>query len=387
MQTALRPEPKPVPPVRADAAAGARPRPRAAWPWALLAVLLAATALTVHVARRQGGDVSGTYYVVEASYRALPLHEAYPPGRLLFQSGPYDGAFFLALANDPFLESYEGDTRFHRARRILWPWAACLLGAGQPEAILYTLPLLTLLAIGAGTLALARLLAENGRHPAWALLNALSLGAAVCLLRSVADAFAVNLVIVGAWAWQKERPKLAVAFFALAGLAKEPTLLVPIALFAALFARGEWRRGVKLAIPPAVVLAWWGIVFATSSNVHFGRSVGIPFAGLVRSIAQPLPALPEGEWLALASMVLAVALVPLARRAEWDRWRAVAFAFALLAALGYRGLWEEYWAYGRAFMAVPAFLLFLYAVHGRKSDLLGPIGSALSGAYVFWTWM
>lgn len=373
-----------TPPRAAAPPAAAR---RAAWPWALAAMLLPAAALAVHVAHRHGGDVSGTYHVTRDSYWTLPLHRAYPPGALRLQAGPYDGAYFLALANDPLLRSWDDVSRFYRGRRILWSWTAWLLGAGRPAAIVHALPLANLLLLGLATWALARLLADGGRHPAWALLHALSLGAAGCFLRSLSDLFAVNLLLLGAWAWHRERPGWGALLFALAALAKETALLAPAVLGALALLEGRRRRALGLALAPALMLAWWFAVWWGSPNHSIGkRNIGLPGAGIVAALFPSGPRPAEEAWVLPLALLALGAAVAAGWRA-WDRWRAVAAAFVALAVFSTSAIWVEHWAHGRAFLAVPALLLFRYAVAGRAADLVAPSAAALAGLVVWGWWL
>jgi len=375
--------------VRTSPRAAAPPAParRAAWPWALAAALVPAAALAVHVARHHAGDVSGTYHVTRNSYWTLPLHRAYPPGALRLQEGAYDGAYFLALANDPLLRAWDDSSRFYRGRRILWPWAGWLLGAGRPAAILQALPLANLLLLGLATWALARLLADGGRHPAWALLHALSLGAAGCLLRSLSDLFAVNLVLLGAWAWHRERPATGALLFALAALAKETALLAPAVLGALAWVEGRRRRALLLSLVPALVLAWWFVVWWGSPHHSIGkRNIGLPGAGILAALS-PTGARPAEEPWVLPLALFALGAAVAAGRRAWDRWRAVAAAFVALAGVSTGAIWVEHWAHGRAFLAVPALLLFRYSVSGRALDLMAPVAAALGGIVVWGCWL
>jgi len=357
------------------------PPARAAWPWAALAVLLPALALALHVGQRRGGDVTATYHIGHEFADRTGLTLYYDVFHL--EDEPYDGQFFLALANDPLLLSFYDPTRFYRGRRIAWAWAGALLGLGRPGWIVYALPLATLLLLGAAVWVLARLLIEHGRHPAWALLHAASLGVAVCLLRQLADAFAVNLLILGAFAWHRQRRGGAALLFLLACLAKETSILVPAALAAERLWRRRPREAAPLLLIPAGMALWWAWVLRSSNGLYVGpENLGPPLGGVLDSLRRPLPGYRAGETLSFWTMIGIVALAPLAR--PTDGWRWAVLAFTGLAVVSTRKIWEEFWSYGRVHMTLPAFLLLLYALRGRKLDLAAPVAAAAAG---LWIWL
>jgi hypothetical protein len=367
---------EPTPAIRAVA-----PRARAVWPWVALAVLLPALALACHVKLRHAGDLTATYHIGHDFADRIGLTLYYDVFSL--RDEPYDGQFFLALANDPFLLSFYDPVRFYRGRRIAFAWAGALLGLGRPAWIVYTLPLATLLLLGAAAWALARLLVENGRHPAWVLLHAASLGVAVCLMRELADAFAVNFLILGAFAWHRERRGVAAVLFLTACLAKETSVLAPAALAAECLWRRRRRDAAPLLLIPAVLALWWAWVYRHSNGFYVGpENLGPPLGGIVDSLRRPLPGYRPGETFSFWTMVGIMSFAALAR--PTDGWRWAVLAFTALAVFSTRKIWEDLWSYGRVHMTLPALLLLLYALRGRKADLAAPVAAAVAGVWLWW---
>jgi hypothetical protein len=370
--------------------------------WGALGALIPGVLLAIHVGYRHEGNPTALYFLTPAGYRALGLERYYAAGEIRFRDGPYDGQYYLAFANDPLLRhalsTEKGRAvRFYRGRRIAWPWAGFLLGLGQPEAIAWALPLANLLLIGAATWALGRVLADRGRSPAWALLGCVSLGATLCLLRSLADVFATNLLVLGCCAWSFRRFRTAAVVFAAAALAKETTILLPaclgsIALLRTLDAARErvpprrpaLREALGLGLVPAAMIAWWGYLLATGPGSSIGNAnVGVPGVGLIERLSKGLAGPADWEATALVVTLLGLATVPLAPRRAWDGYRLGAAAFVALALVTRYSIWEEVWGYGRIHMTVPALLLFAYALHGRKLDLVAPLAAAAVGLLVW----
>jgi len=156
---------------------------------ALLTVVIAAVPFGVHLERRLDLDITGTYFVSEETYESLGFDRYYERGRfltgfgseILLRDGPYDGQYFLLLANAPLardmLETEQGrTTRFYRARRIAWSWLAWATGGGRSDLVPWTLALVQLLALGGAAWSVAHVAVDRGASPAWVLLLGPSLG-------------------------------------------------------------------------------------------------------------------------------------------------------------------------------------------------------------------
>lgn len=212
----------------------------------------------------------------------------------------YDGQFFLYIAIDPGEARHYIDEPPYRYARIVYPLLARVTALGRADAAPWTLFGLGLLAVGAGTYLLGRLLAARGASPWYALLFALTPGLQVAVNRDLSESVAYALVIAGMLAFERapDRALLAAALFALAGLTRETTLLFPLA-FALCIALGlsdrdrdreqrrDWRTAglfAALALGPYVLLrlglwAWLG-VFDTE---RAPRLEPVPFRGILEN--------------------------------------------------------------------------------------------------------
>ncbi len=368
-----------------------RPRlSKTPWPWVVLGLAIQILPTWANVRVVNLGNITGIYMISRERYADSILPRVYPPSAIRFVDNPYDPYYFLALAVDPSLRRHvlqpnASEWVFYRGRRILFPWAAWALGLGRPDWIPYGLPLAQFLAMGAGLWAMARVLIDHGRHPSWALLHAMSLGTSICVIRPLSDLFATNFLLLGSWAWLRRRDALAATAFAAACLSKETSILLPAVLGAWSLASRQWRRASWLLLAPLVMGLWWAsLASRLPGGTVDSHNLGVPFAALgARLLAPPLG---RGicEAVALWSSVVGLVCVVLAPPRSWDVWRIALVPMALLSVLSADYIWYDYWSYGRVHMAIPAFLLWCYALHGRRTDLITPVASAVAGVLVWY---
>jgi hypothetical protein len=230
----------------------------------------------------------------------LPLSPRLSPEDVVRFPGElgYDGQFYLTIALDPLL-SDPGTTRAldvprYRYRRILFPVLGWMLSGGRPALVPWAL--LTVLLTSFTGLALT--LGELGRlrrcrGPGELLALAL-VGAWVSLLLGTAgllSAFLLAQALLGYELGQGRRTWVALA---LAGLARETSLLlVPAFVFAG--ARRSGRRAALATVTAAVPALVWNVWVLV--RVPAGNAVGVagrlawPFLGLTGKLSS-LPAAP-----------------------------------------------------------------------------------------------
>ena len=382
---------------------------------AVLTVVLAVVPFAVHLERRLDFDITGTYFVSDQTYESLGFERFYARGRfltgfgaeILLRDGPYDGQYFLLLANDPLaktmLETEQGrNSRFYRARRIAWSWLAWAIGAGRSDLVPWTLAMVQILTLGVAAWAVARVAVDRGTSPAWVLLFGPSLGTMVCLTRGVSDGFATSVLLVACAAWHFRRYATGAALFAVAVLAKEYLMLVPAVLGAVSVASG-WAplarvtgkfapraarenaaplpAALSLCVVPAALAGWCGYLAATGPGLAIGNSnTGLPFVGILAWIGASHPT--NWEVIAGYATLLSLPVVILAAARWFDGFRLGAVALVALAVVTNEEVWIEAWAYGRVHMTIPAMLLFT-GVRGRRLDLVAPAAFALAGVVVW----
>lgn len=213
------------------------------------------------------------------------------------RSGGYDGQFFLFIALDPWRAEAYLDEPAYRYARILYPLVARAAAGGNADAIPWTLLGLNLVAVLGGTYALARLVARSGASPWYAALFAFAPGLYFAVSRDLAEPLAYALVAAALLAFGRDRRRLlaCAVLFALAGLARETTLVFPLA-YALALALGlhdrpgsprtrDWRAAALIAgiaVVPYVLLrvglrAWLG----EWQSSREPRLDTIPFRGIL----------------------------------------------------------------------------------------------------------
>ena len=123
----------------------------------------------------------------------------------------YDGQFFYYMALDPASAAEYVDAPGYRFGRIGYPALARGLAAAQPGAIPWTLLLVNVLAVGAGTFLLARFLRDRGVSPWFAILFGTAPGLFVAVSRDLSEPLAYALAIAGIAAARGGRPRIVLA--------------------------------------------------------------------------------------------------------------------------------------------------------------------------------
>jgi hypothetical protein len=188
----------------------------------------------------------------------------------------YDGQFVYAIARDPLTSIPYLDVPAYRLQRILLPVLAHLLAFGQEPLIPWTLLLIDLASYVAGMIILERLLEAEGVSPWWALVYGLSAGIFMSVRLSLTEPLAYALVIAAIWLDRQNHPWWSAVSFALAGLAKEPTLIFAGAyMLWMVFERRGWdavRLGIVAWVP---FIAWQGVLVAWLGSPGVGPGGGL----------------------------------------------------------------------------------------------------------------
>lgn len=354
-------------------------------------VLLWAVAVPHTVHEYMGGD-----------YRAL-LHLGseflHPPvlADAPVEEGPgYDGQFFAALADDPFLlrpgAALLYDVPSYRATRVGLPLVAWALAAGNGRLAISVYQLLCWLLGALCVWVVARWLEDEGRSPWWAVPLVFSGGMVSSIFSSLPDAAACTLMALALWLDGRGR-RGAPGVVAFSALVKDTNLVV-----AAAFGLAELRRrrlrsaAVHLGVPLALVAAWraWVATRPGFGELDTNANFGLPFAWLPEKLAMPLDAL---EIAALATVVLSIAAV-VALLPGIRGWTAASFTyagFALVALFLTRMVYAPtWWNYARVLLPLPVLAVVLAErerVPWRRWLLRAvPISWGLIGAVMAYRW-
>lgn len=301
---------------------------------------------------------------------------------LYFNQG--DGQLFAHQAQDPFLQ-HPGAIRggaqeeAYRLQRPLYGWVGWVASGGRPDAVAWALIAVTILSVALLAAVAALASRSRGRSPLWGLAILAAPGVAADLLRCGPEVLGAALVGAGILAWtrRERRSWLAVGCFALACLARETLVLVPLTLAAVDWWSSRppgatWEGAARRARTPLVAsvvpyLAWVlllrvGLGAWPRGNVD-GRLSMVPFGGL----ASALPHMDGEELLALA-LVLLPALAALLKGRD-VRLRALVAAHLLLAALLGEAVWVSWLDFSRVLL--PLSLVALLALVTRPAPTVG----------------
>lgn len=202
----------------------------------------------------------------------------------------YDGQWVYHIAVNPFTAPPYLDVPAYRLQRILLPILAHLLAFGQTPLIPWTLLAVNLAAFVGGTILLERLLKQAGVSPWWALTYALSAGVIMSVRLSLAEPLAYALALAAIWLERNKRLWQAALAFALAGLAKEPTLIFVLGYMLWMLLERRWRDALRLGfIAWAPYSIWQAILYLWLGEIGTGPGGGlrtpfelIPYMGFLR---------------------------------------------------------------------------------------------------------
>jgi hypothetical protein len=244
-------------------------------PWSV--VLVAATLYLGVIVALHGGDP------LALATLGTQFSEGDPGG-----TEGYDGQFVYYIARDPLGGWRHCDVPAYRYQRILYPLLARLLAFGQEALIPYTLPLLNLGALAAGTWLTEQILRRHRVSRWYALTYGLYAGQLMAVRLNLSEPLSFALVQAAILAAEQGRWRWSVQFFALAVLARETALVFVGGYLLALLLRREGRHFAGLALGTGLpFLAWQAILWAWFGRPGLGSGGAgatgweiLPFRGL-----------------------------------------------------------------------------------------------------------
>lgn len=229
---------------------------------------------TVAALVRAGGDVNWFIWI------GSRFAEGDPQGNL-----GYDGQFVFYIARDWLAAAPLLDLPAYRLQRILLPALARGVAFGRTGAIPWAILVINFTALVASAVMLARYLKRRHTSPWYALAYVLYVGTFMAYSRAVTEPLAYALALGGMLLWLERRQPWAIAAFALAGLAKEQAILVPIAVGCATLLRHEWRRAIALFLVPLPLVLWEWFLFTRFGTIGLGEGSStqwVPLLGLIQ---------------------------------------------------------------------------------------------------------
>ncbi len=332
--------------------------------WFLFFLMVTACWQALYCSTTTRGEMTGLFFQ-GAGFRLPP--ELPRPGYVYANSSGYDGQFYRLVAHDPLARKgywqYMDDPRY-RARRILIPALAAMLGAGSPAAVDFWFVTVVDVAMALGGVCFLRL-AKDACPPLAAAALYLLIPAVVASTDRMLTDGPVVAGFLAAWLFVRERragPLLAILM--LLPLARETAICVTAGVMLVYGSERRYRMAVGAAATAVPAAAWWWFVAAhTQPSAAAGMVLTVPLWPQFLRFFQPFPsALPPALNLLLegldeiACLCLWVAFAWLAKtlvgefrrgRVSDDVW--LVLPSAVLAALaGSRSVMGQAYAFMRA---------------------------------------
>ncbi len=330
--------------------------------------------------------------------RRLPALQTLPLATARDSSG-YDGQFYAQIALSPLLRdpnlATAIDAPAYRARRILTPATAALLGLGNPWWTLQIYALLNVLCWGG----LAWLLRQEITGTDWTSFARwfgclFGMGALESVRQSLVDLPALLLLVLATRSIRTARDQRTTAWLSLGNLTKESGLLSALALLAS--PRPNFPRLARILVLSALPLLLWSVYVAYCFETAPGSSgtgnFTWPFWGVLQQLYLSGREVLSGNFdsrhvfalIAIAGFVVQAIFLWRHRQPESAWWR-VGFAYSLLLLFLGPWVWSGYWAVCRAVLPMTiAFNLLLPA--DRRFWPLWAIGN-LTALHAIWRFL
>jgi len=284
----------------------------------------------------------------------------------------HDGKFFFVQANDPWvMDAKENasvlDLPHYRSQRMFYPLLAGGAGALAPETIVWSMLIVNLIAMGAGTWAVAQIAQSLGGSAWWGLAFALNLGfmnevniGGGGVVAGAAAFWGVAMLVRGHTGW-------GIVALTISALSRESMLLVAAGIFIHFWRRGERKLALLVgAIPLAAVGVWAAylrLMIEGGRGPETAGALSFPFAGVLEAlelwIRDPF------DFLIGATIVLMLALF-VRRVLVADHILGWAFVlFVPLAVVLSRLVWQNYFDLTRAIAPVITAFVLLALLGGR----------------------
>lgn len=285
--------------------------------------------------------------------------------RVSFDQG-YDGSAYYRIACQPW---HCQDCVAVRHLRIVYPFLSWALAAGDSTAVLWTMPVVNVLAIAGLTLLAGMFAVRHGLSPWWGCLLPFAVNAVLPTLRNLGDLTA--LLALGSFlvVWMQRRsPLLLLVCGLLTMLSREQNVAV-VGLVFLLSLRERPREALALVLALLGWLAWVAVVRQLHDEWPFLPGQGNftwPFAGLIECNQERLHHWPRKLYVRF-TMADALILFQIALSVALLRWRvspalkATALVTAAQAVLGGRFIYCDLWSMGRVYspMTLAVFLACL----------------------------
>jgi hypothetical protein len=243
--------------------------------WFLFFLMVTACWQALYCITVTRGEITGLFFH-GAQFRLPPEL----PGYVYPNSAGYDGEFYRLVAHDPLARKgywrYMDDARY-RARRILIPALAAMLGAGSPAAVDFWFVAVVDVAMALGGVCFLRL-AKDACPPLAAAALYLLIPAVVASTDRMVTDGPVMAGFLAVWLFLRERrvgPLLAV--LTLLPLARETAVCVTAGVMLLYGSERRYRMALAAAATAVPAVAWWWFVAVhTQPSVAASEVLTVP---------------------------------------------------------------------------------------------------------------
>lgn len=294
----------------------------------------------------------------------------------------HDGKFFFVQANDPWLlhpedHAFVLDHPAYRSQRMLYPMLAGGAGALSPEAILWGMILVNLLALVVGTWVVARIALEAGGSAWWGLAFTLNVGLVSEMAIGGAGVVAAAALFAAVLAFMRDRYTAGVICLTLSVLARETMVLSAVGIALYLVWRSRKMPDLRLSIPFVAVAVWWLYLRIRLDGAPYGgvQALDLPLLGFAKALQRWMSESDRGFDILVGVLLLAVCLVVLYRTLQKPSLLAAAVAGpALLALFMSEPVWYRYFDSSRAVAPVLTAFVLLAFLASRDNTTRLPAG-------------
>ncbi|MGB0370189.1 MAG: hypothetical protein ACPGN3_02475 [Opitutales bacterium] len=276
----------------------------------------------------------------------FPLHGELDPDSIYFKKGTgYDSQYYAQIALDPSMQDPEVqaslDAPSYRARRIMMPWLASMIGVENVSLVLNTFALINVVCWILFALWLARYVNDLPRMEAftrWGVCM-FSVGVLDSLRLALTDFPAACLVVLIVYYAEQQAKLKTWCLSIISVFTKETSVLALLALAPQSFDWKQWARYGVYCLTIALPFGLWLLYLSqhVTMNAQVSGNLHIPFEGMIKFARKCTSEITSGNinvhnifgLIAIASgltQALAVAL-----SFKWNAlWVRVAIPFALI---------------------------------------------------------
>lgn len=313
-------------------------------------------------------------------------------------SDGYDGQFFYRLALTPFTGQVNAhgislDSPPYRHQRIVYPLLARIMALGRYDLVPWGLVAANLAALAGLAWVGATFAVQSGRHALWGLIIPFFPGFLMSLAFDLAEIVQAAFILLGIRAVAKRQYLLAAGMLTLAGMTREPALIVPgVGLLTVIIGFCRHDRNIRAVVAfaaPLVAYAIWQFAlyldWGQFSALSDSDQITFPLVGLVHGLAA-LKSMPLKSivlyFLEMGFLILFTLTVISVYRGN-PALRLVRGAWVVYAALQ-SVLSSSIWEYGLSFLRVSAEFFVLGCLIILASNRSRLLTVAAAGQAILW---